>query len=73
MSKRHLDRFTGDRASGSTAEQRSLSQTDRPKTTHCDDERRALEALAGYFAILQEWAVKRRSRDLGTDSRTGQP
>ena len=73
MTKRHVDRFAEDRASRSTAEQRSLSQTDRAKTTHGDDEPRALEALAGYFAILQEWAVKRRSRDLGTDSRTGQP
>jgi hypothetical protein len=73
MTKRHMHRFAEDRVSRSTAEQGAVSQTDRAKSTHSDDERRALEALAGYFAILREWTVKRRSRDLGTDSQTGQP
>ena len=63
MTKRHMDRFAEDRASRSTAEQRVASQTDRAKSTHGADERRALEALAGYFSILQEWTVKRRSTD----------
>jgi hypothetical protein len=71
--RRHMDRFAQDRASRSTAVERAVPQNDAAKSTHGDDERRALEALAGYFAILQEWTLKRRSGHPDADFHPGQP
>ena len=70
--RRIVDRHAQDRAPQSTAVKR-VSKNDAAGPTQGDDERRLLEALAGYFAILQEWSLKRRPADPGADSYSAQP
>ena len=55
------------------ANRRSVSHTSTPAESVDDVERKFLEPVARYLAILQEWSLERPSDGTGTVPKSEQP
>ena len=56
-----------------TADRRSVSHASEPAEAVDDVERKFLEPVARYLAILQEWSLERPSDGTGTVPKSEQP
>jgi hypothetical protein len=54
------------------ADRRFVSRDNAMMDVPDDDERKLLEPVARYFAILREWSLKRQSNDAGAASPSDQ-